>query len=926
MIFSLASGILGGVLFYMDSVGPDVFADMTQDVAVDMEVQFSYQFYRQNETSVEDVMSVILEQNAVVAAENVKVVEYYDWSEEEWYYDWGYVMGVDMSVFETFQDAIQVSEGAPTLAASTCYVEKATLVRKGLSVGDNFTVMAESRLYNGTYVEVTSHFEIVGTFETEMFTEPSYWDIGEVTFLRMITSLDGITENLGDLGGGEWQGISDRIWVSFDHSAILASDPSTAAVDLDNVRKRIEQAVLPYALVGWSGFGLLNSVVEYQSWSIMMRVIALSFSAPSIVMGIMLIQYNTKLLEDERRRNVGTIKTRGSSGWQSFRWVLSSALLVGVLGSAGAIAVGAISALASGTVKTLLTFDLSRLSDFSLLLAPEAVAIVFFFSFFVGLLVSLPPAVKALLMTATEAHSEIDREVLLGKENLGNVGIDIVATILSGYVLMSMFMVLGSPYYSVMSTAFMLATMLPFFVVFMIAVSRLLSRPTSSIKAQVLDRFRRVPLVVGSRLMSRTASLFKRSEAMGAMFVAMVFAAGMFSSISATTAYNHTEELFNFQVGGDISVNVKSGATNITLDILQNVTEVSGVAQASGMWEITAYMGYYQAYSYDYPRSFQNVSVSVFGVQPDLWFETGYWLSYFTLEMDPSSSLSSLSTSNSNILTDFKPIDHYVINSVGQIAPVYSSSVTLYFAGHNGTWVNDCTIVDVLSSEIGERGTNYFPGELDAQRFVVMNLDYLHDVYNSTRISKINVKLEPGANYTSVIRDLWALSPSSFSSIECAKKGIEDSLETRASQTVYGVYTLNMVFSLVFLTMGMTVVAAIRVRNLRKQLSVLRALGTNQNSLVKPLLIDVSIGIVMASLIGTMIGVILTLLVANIPLAFIGTSTASTWARLPVFISFPGLLVFGVVAASFLFSLGSTYIVAMRNLRKNIAEEIQYME
>ncbi|MHA2212656.1 MAG: hypothetical protein ACW992_05810, partial [Candidatus Thorarchaeota archaeon] len=250
MIFSLASGILGGVLFYMDSVGPDVFADMTQDVAVDMEVQFSYQFYRQNETSVEDVMSVILEQNAVVAAENVKVVEYYDWSEEEWYYDWGYVMGVDMSVFETFQDAIQVSEGAPTLAASTCYVEKATLVRKGLSVGDNFTVMAESRLYNGTYVEVTSHFEIVGTFETEMFTEPSYWDIGEVTFLRMITSLDGITENLGDLGGGEWQGISDRIWVSFDHSAILASDPSTAAVDLDNVRKRIEQAVLPYALVG----------------------------------------------------------------------------------------------------------------------------------------------------------------------------------------------------------------------------------------------------------------------------------------------------------------------------------------------------------------------------------------------------------------------------------------------------------------------------------------------------------------------------------------------------------------------------------------------------------------------------------------------------------------------------------------------------
>ncbi|UCE08919.1 MAG: FtsX-like permease family protein [Candidatus Thorarchaeota archaeon] len=925
LIFSLASGILGGILFYMDSVGPDVFADMTEDVPVDMEIHFTYQFYRQNETTVADVMAVVHEQDAVIAAENVKVVEYWDWSEEEWYYDWGYIMGMDMAVFETFPDVIQASEDAPPLTSSTCYVEKGTLVRRGLSIGDNFTVTAESYLYNGTHVEVTREFEITGTFETEMFRD-YYWDIGDVTLLRMITSTEGINENFGDLGGGEWQGISDRIWVGFDHDAVLQADPSIAAENLDNARKRIEQAVLPYAVVGWSGFGLLDSVIEYQSWSIMMRVIALSFSVPSIVMGIMLIQYNTKLLEDERRRNVGTIKTRGSSGWQAFRWVLSSALLVGVLGSTGAIAVGALSALVSGTVRTLLTFDLSRLSEFSLFLSPEALAIVFSFSFVVGLLVSLPPAVKALLMTPTEAHSEIEREVLLGKENLGNVGIDIAATILSGYALMPMFMILSYPYYSLISVVYMLATMLPFFVVFMVAAARLLSRPMSAIKAKVLDRFRRMPLVVGSRLMSRSVTLFKKSEAMGAMFVAMVFAAGMFSSISATTAYTHTEELFYFQVGGDISVNVKSAATNITIDLLSSVTEVPGIAEASGMFEITAYMGYYQAYSYGASRLFQNVSVTVFGVQPELWIDTGYWLPYFTYEDSPLNSLSAVSSSNATILTDFKPLDHYAMNNLGQIYPVYSSSATLYFAGYNGTWVNDVTIQDVVSSTLEDYGVNYLPGELNAQRFVVMNLEYLHEVYNTTRISKINVKLEAGANYTSVIQELWALSPSSFSSIECARLGIEGSLDTRASQTVYGVYTLNMVFSLMFLTMGMTLVATIRIRNLRKQLSVLRALGADRRSLVVPILIDVSVGIIIAALIGTIIGVLLTVLIINIPLAFIGTSTASLWTRLPVFMVVPGFLVVGVIAASFLFSLGSTYVVTARNLRKNIAEEIQYLE
>jgi hypothetical protein len=48
LIFSLSSGVLGGILFYMDSTAPTVLKDMTSDVPIDMEVSFGPRFYTQN--------------------------------------------------------------------------------------------------------------------------------------------------------------------------------------------------------------------------------------------------------------------------------------------------------------------------------------------------------------------------------------------------------------------------------------------------------------------------------------------------------------------------------------------------------------------------------------------------------------------------------------------------------------------------------------------------------------------------------------------------------------------------------------------------------------------------------------------------------------------------------------------------------------
>ena len=40
LIFSLSTGVVGGVLLYIDSIGPDVLAEISEEVVVDMQVYF----------------------------------------------------------------------------------------------------------------------------------------------------------------------------------------------------------------------------------------------------------------------------------------------------------------------------------------------------------------------------------------------------------------------------------------------------------------------------------------------------------------------------------------------------------------------------------------------------------------------------------------------------------------------------------------------------------------------------------------------------------------------------------------------------------------------------------------------------------------------------------------------------------------------
>lgn len=367
------------------------------------------------------------------------------------------------------------------------------------------------------------------------------------------------------------------------------------------------------------------------------------------------------------------------------------------------------------------------------------------------------------------------------------------------------------------------------------------------------------------------------------------------------------------------------------MDLVANISAVEGVAHVSPMYRTTAYVQYWNAYHFGSGENI-NRTITVFGVEPESWIESAFWLDYFTYYNLPQNSIASLSESNEdgiNILSSFKPIHSYTVDSLGMAYPQYSDILDLQII--TPTWSNltECTIVDLMTSTVASdrsTGQTYVPGESDASNFIVADIDYIHSCMNTTRVTKFYIDLEPGTNYTKVMNDINAIAPYSFTDIESPFTSIDKVLESRAAQSIYGTYTLNVIFSLIYLTIGMLIVSIVRVRGLRKQFSVLRALGTPNKSIIISSITETSIGVLIAAAIGGTVGITLAFLLMNIPLLHMGVSTLTLWARLPVQLVLPLPLISAIIALSICVSLIATYLVLVRTLKLNIAEEIQYNE
>lgn len=917
LVFSLSAGVLGGILFFMDSTSTEVLEDMRNQITIDMEVRFTSSFYNSYSISREEIESIVQQQEEVAASELVIQIDNYDYFIQDERYRSSTCLGIDDTFFESFNNLIQNRSGNSILGDSTCYLESATLERLGLEIGDTFnlSILFFDEWYKP--LRINASYIIAGSFTTSIYY--NYYPASEesITSLQVLVKRNQLIQDFNSLIGGGFSGIKDSIWATIEDSILKEGDINQIRTTLDNVKKRIEQSSLPYAVV--AEYNVLSVVNSYSSWSSALVTVALAFSIPSLVMGIMLVQYQFFLLSDERRKDVGTLVTRGSSGWQAFNWIISSALVTGIVGSLGAIVTGLLASILSASVREAMNFDFNRVATFSFTILPTSVAMVFFFTFAVGIAVSLPAAIKALLISPTEAHAVVERQDFSKQEKLGNPVLEIIAGSFAFVLLVPMLMLFQSSGFLGISNIINAISFIMLIGILIITVARLLSRPAAKLKSRILETWGNRTKTIGSQIIARNLLVFSKTEATGAFFVAMVFTAGLFSAVASNTGTLHMKNLVRFETGADILLEVKHGLSNVTLDTVDEIMNIDGVKSTSGMLTITAFLTYRAKGEAGLANI--NRSIRLYGVEPIRWAESAQWKNYYAISGEPTASLSELEFDNSSIISSFRPLW-----DVTETGAIYHSNLTVEIRTPWENYSKVCSIVDVFATDENAGGDTYLPGQPDASDFIIMNIAYIHSCINSTRVDRIYVSLEDEADYQRIAEEISNLLPNSFDNIRVSEQIIDTILDSRTGQSIQGVYTLNIVFSMIYLTIGLTIVSIVKSRNLRKQYSVLRALGAQEKSIMMSTLADSTIGLCFSALIGLLLGLFLTLIVLQIPLVYTGISTTISWTRLPVVVSIPLTLVTGIVGTSFLFTLGSTYLVTRNTMSKNIAEEIQHSE
>jgi ABC-type lipoprotein release transport system permease subunit len=922
LVFSLASGVLGGILFYFDSTRPAVMSEMMSGVDYDMRLTFTPGFYSQGGVAYETLLSEIRAVNGVEYAEHLSQVDTFRnryWSGVTDSYS---MLGVDASFLHSFGSLFEISQNALPLNGNRCYIEQASMVRLGLSIND--TLSAEMLVQSsGFFYQVSDNLTIAGWFQTSyswpIVASPFGDSHDDTPPVKLLVQQAQLRRSFGFLGNITTSSLREAIWVKLSNTVLYQSSPEAAQSSLAGIRTSIEQRTVPYAIV--SDYPAMNSVLGYAAWSSSISAIAIAFSIPSIVMGMMLVKYNDDLLEDERRQEIGNIRVRGATGWQSFDWILSRALVTGILGSVAAIGTGVLAAFFSGSVRELFVIDFRDFASFSVLVTPEAAAFVFCFSFVIGLVVSLPAAVKSLLMPPVEAHSKMRDESVLQIEEMANPTTDLLAVVVSGVLSVVFLPLLASESANASSVPLTVLTVIVFGA-FSFSAVRFLSRFTGILKEKVMSRVRGGSNLPGFRLMARTARFHSKSEAIGVLFISMVFVSAFFSTIAATTSSDHLRNLVLFDYGAQIVVEANPNVEESNLASVNKIRNITGVADAAGILEVPLNVVYQIAGPYStetYTKRF-----TIVGVESPQWASASFFLPYFTKTESAAEDLKQMATNTSLVLSSFLPILGFDVKPDYSYEPVYGDKVML-LSGTQG--VNQTLrIIDILSVD-GERDSETFlPGYPGATGFLVVNIKLLFSILGTNRISRVVVKTEPGSDHKEIMASVRSSLGPSFISIKSAFDEVDAILSTRASQSIYGIYSLNLLFSVFYLTVGMTIVTYEKNKRMSKQYSILRALGTDPGTVGFAVMIDVLIAVGFSCIAGAAVATVMVIMVIHTPLVYLSASLPLDWDVLPISIAVPWLGLAAVLAIAFLFSIISTLALTRRMLRVSIAEDIGHAE
>ena len=611
----LALSLISGSSIAVDSSAFGLLRAAIEDIEVDMVAYESQSDFVTRSQSYFDTRTGVIEKIQYVE-ESEPIVTVDGWSllspsafTDFYSYPLVFLSDNDTETLDAYR--IDGSLPEPGTVAISAYVSGTM----GVSVGDDLTLCMHKLSFdwdpvNYTYVPSTSEwlnltFEVsrVWTQDTSVH-EDVYWGPGtgissDMVVVRysvnpivmLLSDMDEVMPGLDALEPGAYPYYEYLVWV--DRDEIISLSDIQGTVDrLQFVEQRINMAGSVYGFY-FSSDMLVTPLYELGGQLEYMKVIFIVLSLPVVALGTYLSVVGVDLGLNERRREIGILKSRGGSNRQVFSFLFLESLILGVItGLLGlglgvgvsrfllGIAVGFRTDLSTSPELT----DLSINSNTILLSIGFGVLLMFVSSYRPLKRVSKTEVAEALhhyspsiTQIGYKARTDL---ILLGLSVLSIVSMWLGAERLSemrGSFLVQMILML------VVLAGVVIFPLVPFLL--SLSVVRLVTRGSrqlySKLTVIVKPWTKELHYLVDKNVVRNP----RRASNLG-VIISLALAFGLFISVTMESTIAYERESVKFEVGSDVKLTAytyswsdpyKEGSMGVDLSFLDNVSVVDGV-------------------------------------------------------------------------------------------------------------------------------------------------------------------------------------------------------------------------------------------------------------------------------------------------------------------------------------------------------------
>jgi ABC-type antimicrobial peptide transport system permease subunit len=639
--------------------------------------------------------------------------------------------------------------------------------------------------------------------------------------------------------------LSEHLYLDMRHDVINYVFPEISGVQLNSITQEMSSNMESGVLEVY----LLNAYTAYQSWIQIQRFYLILVSAPIMIMAILLLALVVNYAVSGKVTEINMMLARGALEGQIKKMIYRELLRIGAIGGLIGLGIGWIMGHIALSVKDFLLFDLSQIliSPFNITLSTVIISwgITVIVVMFAGVSSNSmwrpgrvsayptdrkPPDLYDVEKTSEKESSPGIKKLVSGvKTTLRLINLKALAVALTAILF-------GLIWYITFVDPLPYLPDLYGYILGLFLITYLISRLGPPAFKFALERAPQS--IQKKRSEYRSLNLMMRlirrgEEAFGLVFfLSLTITFGFASAVTSATLHLSASDLSYYRVGADIQLTTNYANASLPQDFTSNLTGIPGVAAATPLKVVWGDVGTY-------------TNVYLLGINVSEYNAISYASGGGSLKDSPERL-------SFEILED---ADDTVIIGYDTLLATGKSLIDTINIGYNiedefGRPIQ----TEVVTMDIGAV-VNSFAG-FPLGLFVVMRLDVLMGLTNSTTVNHFLVDVDDGYNATLVAQDIEDSYFINFDQVEVADTLYKSIVDAELVNWLATTTTINFIYSSIFsgLFFGSYILSSFT--NKKKDFTILRSIGLSRKQLITLSLIEIATFILPSIIFGTLFGAI----------------------------------------------------------------------